>query len=233
MKPDLILDTNVVLEQVDVQDLVRAILEAGNLDSPAVQNRRNRLRHSILLGWYCHVAKLSTGVMWHEVAGLVLRQRRVDVNAPGDLPAVISSLIVYFVLESVLCDWRRGTLGDIGTPTGTDADDVLLQWAKDSTVTLITNEGNRGDGIFETERKGKLNLRGKAVREGVSVFSPGEFLASRSVDVAAEAARFVDSFVEKARAGVQLPFSEITTPAVVGAAMDRLMILYKYVLLTP
>lgn len=232
MRPDLVLDTNVALEQVDVQDLVHAIVRAGDLNSPRVRARRRRARHSILLGWHCHTAKLSTAIMWHEVAAKMLQTPRVDVNASGDLPTVITSLIVHFVLEKVLCDWRRGVLGDIGSPSGTAADDALLQWAKDARIPLITNEGDRGDGTFATERAGKLNLRGKAVREGVTVYSPEEFLAARSVDISGEARRFLEAFDEQAGAGVPLPWG-VSSPGMTDAALDRLAIIYKYTLLDP
>src|SRR5262249_46210935 len=97
-------------------------------------------------------------------------------------------------------------------------------------VRLITNEENRGDRTFATERNGNPNLRGKTVREGVAVFSPEEFLASKSFDVAAEAARFLDTIADTARAGIQLPFPELASPAVVATALDRLLLIYKYVL---
>lgn len=169
--------------------------------------------------------------MWHEVATMILRQPRVDANAPGELPTLLSSLIVHFVHEVVLCDWTRGVLADIGTPIGTEADDALLQWAKDVGVPLITNEGLRVDGTIAVARDSKPNLRGKAIRDGVPVFTPEEFLQTKLVDTAREATRFLDAFDRSPRSDVRLPVDGIASTAMIGAAMDRLRVLYRFVLL--
>lgn len=62
---------------------------------------------------------------------------------------------------------------------------------------MITNEGNSIKGLSD-ESKGKVNLRGRARANRVSVYTPGEFLGMTHFDFEVEGRAFLRSFDREA-----------------------------------
>jgi hypothetical protein len=162
---------------------------------------------------------------------MIMKQRRVDPNAPDDVPTVVTALIAYVVHPKVLGGWGRGSISPPKAAlVGTAIDEDLLSCAQDWKIPLITNEGNTADGLKENKKGGGLNLRGKAKNLGVPVYAPGEYLDEKHLDWRAAGQEFLAA-VEREFAGeVDVPLG---TPSVVGRAKVVLLQLYRFILASP
>jgi hypothetical protein len=232
--PDLILDTNVYLELVDVQDLAREVLRSARdqalVETLAVTHRRRRAKHSLVLAWFCHVHDMTTAFAANEVLKLLLRGR-VDANHPKDVPAVVTAIILRLVHEQVLSRWTRAEMSWIDWDnSGTFVDDELLDYAQHVGAPLITNEGNSPAGLTNTTANSQLNLRGKAKARGVQVFTPEEYLLQNSSDIAGQSRCLYEAVL----AGIpQLAVLDLASEPIARRALEVLLELYRFILSAP
>jgi hypothetical protein len=232
--PDLVLDTNVYLEQIDFQDLARQTTNAGTdksaLETKEVKHRRHRAKYSILLAWFCHLRGLSTAFVWDETLKLLLRGR-VDPKRPRDVSTVVTMLNIRLVHELTLTRWVRGRIEPIESEcAGTDIDNIILDYAAKVAVPLLTNEGNTIAGPVDTNAKRMPNLRGKAKQRGVAVFTPKEYLLGQGFDIASEARKFYDAFIAEIS---NLEVLDLAEQPIATRALERLIDLYRFILHAP
>jgi hypothetical protein len=187
---DLVLDTNVLLEQLSIADLDRAAERASDEGESEFWHRRQRARFSVLLAWHFHTRRYVTASLLEEVKRILLR-----VVPPENVTSPITActtLVVHFLRPYVLHDWILGAF--IDPPEGltsTAADEYLLSRAKEERAPLITNEGNRQNGYVTDDPK---QLPWKARRAGVELFTPEAFLIRKRVDFQIETRRFLNSY---------------------------------------
>lgn len=227
--PNLVLDTNVYIEQRDFQDLANRIKENNTLQTREIQHRRRRAKYSILLGWFCHLREFSTAFAEDEAVKNLLK--RVDIKRIRDVPTVVTFLNNRLVHEQTLTRWVRGRIEPIDWEcSGTEIDNILLDYADKVAVPLLTNEGNTPAGYVDFNNRGALNLRGKAKRRGVAVFSPEEYLRAQGFDIAGESRRFYDAFMSQTS---NLEVLDLADQVVASRALEVLIGVYIYILHAP
>jgi hypothetical protein len=187
-----VVDTNVVLDVYSCHDVakrydeVHSRLGIAAVDEASVVYRRTRARESLLLAIYFNKIGASTFSLHHESVELLTT--RVP-PAPGGqtLESDFTTVFLYFVKDYVLPEWESHMPTEPGDASGNDADRLLVEFAKEHALPLITNEGFTQRGVVEEK------MRKRAREAGVSVFSPRQFYLGK-IDEAAEIEAFLSRF---------------------------------------
>ncbi len=176
-----VVDTNVLHELSSCVDVTRAYNEAiwrqpvpasvanrfEAIRDPLVAHRFRRARETLLLAMYLARTRAHTYSVRDEVIGVLTTN--VPPDNPNSLDYLVTALYAHFVKDYLLTDWRQSFPKKSDNLRSNAADRHLLEYAKEHSLPLITNEGNGQDGLAD------VKLRLKAKQEGVGVFSPREF----------------------------------------------------------
>lgn len=171
-KPAAVIDSNVMLEAVSCVDLMKHY-ERADFDarSPDSTLRRQKARESLLLA--IHLDRIgATTYSLYESARVTLRE--VDPDSHGAFENHAMKLWLHYVKDCVLPNWTM-TMPSTGDeePTGSRADTLLVERAKEFGVPLITHEGLTVAGIDQ-----QRGIRRKARSEGVTIVTAREFYGS-------------------------------------------------------
>jgi hypothetical protein len=216
-----VVDTNVLFDffsACDLMDDYEQLGVEGVLSRRAIW-RRARARESVLLAMHFHREKAATYSLHHE--GVALLTSRVNPAATDTFETHFTTFVVHFVKEYLLRHWRASFVpdNDLGVK-GNGADRLLLDFAKENKIPLITNEGSTPDGI-----RGQ-KLRDRASEEGVAVFTPGEYIAGKlDEEIAAR------SFLEAFRRLAPRYIARHPKPQVAKKSLLLLLGFYEHVLL--
>jgi len=199
-KVRLVVDTNVACDFYSFHDLIGTadrLQSVGEiLLSPDAAYRTARSRDTIMFAWFCHRNQAKASGLVSEVLETLLT--RVPPDAETEPTTQFLKSILYFVADYLVPRWTIKKYDDEPEGlVGNAADDWLLSKAASEGIALITNEGYSKKGLSDFERKGKLNLRGKARKRGVAVYTPGEYLRLRKFDYAANGKAFAKAFESK------------------------------------
>lgn len=167
--PVAVIDSNVMLEAVSCVDLMKHC-ERPDFDprSAEATPRRQKARESLLLA--IHLDRIgATTYSLFESARITLRE--VDPEAHENFENHAIKLWLHYVKDSVLPKWTMimPSTGD-EEPTGSGADTLLVERAKEFGLPLVTHEGLTTAGI--DERRG---IRRKARSESVTIVTAREF----------------------------------------------------------
>jgi hypothetical protein len=226
--PDLIVDTNVLLQLYSVHDLTAAYARADSESDSAFVHRRERTRDALLFALLCDSEGLATGSLRNEPI------RQLTSNAPPegqDFETVYTQLFIWFIRDHVLTNWVPGFIREIDDTAmrGDACDDEYLALARNNELPLITDEGNTEAGLREVTRNGKRNLRGRAHDAGISVFTPGEFWRVRGLDPVVASKSLLERFDrQRPKYVASRPFDDDG----IDAALDTLRSLLVYLLST-
>lgn len=162
MAPDLILDTNVLLEIFSAADLYRAAEHKpeGEIDSLELRARRARIRESLLLAWYLSESSQTSRSLGDEATRTLIR----DAD-PKDLREFRSQFVqvsIYFVKDYLFERWNASV--ESGDLRGNQADRALVSRAKEFGVPLVSHEVRADKALMKAAR-----------REGVQVVTPREY----------------------------------------------------------
>ena len=192
-KPDILLDTNVVVDIYTISDLIEALNDCAvagrdpSTDSK-VAYRLERYRAGVALANWLSWKKVQTESLPAE--SLRILGRRAPPALVADVRTIYTYYWIHYVQDFVLRRWRSVVRKDVdATMKGTACDDLLLKLASEYGVPLITNEGLSPDGEVTP---GKLIDR--ATRQGSAAFTPAQFLAQRGASVMGELACFYKLF---------------------------------------
>lgn len=196
MSPDLLLDTNVVVDIYSISDLDDALhaCVAGGGDprtEPKVGYRLARHRSAVALATWLSWKKRRTEALPSETLRILLA--RSPPSAVTTFKGVYTYYWVHFIRDYLLRRWQFSFKPGVDEfIRGTDCDDLLLKLAGEYGVPLITNEGVTPVGQVAP---GKLHDRAK--RLGLAVFTPAEFLATQGASLEQELECFYRLFKSK------------------------------------
>ncbi len=185
-----VVDTNLLLDVYSCHDLAgayeRLLPELGErvFEQPDLKYRMARARESFLLALYFHEIRATTYSLHHEPLALLCLRAP---PAPGghSLEADFVRVFIHFTHEHVIPNWTVAMPSEPQVERGNEADDALLDYARQRALPLITNEGSSAVGLRDDH-----GLRKKAKDAGVDVFTPREFYAGKIVE-----RRAIDDFL--------------------------------------
>jgi hypothetical protein len=227
---DLIVDTNVQMDIISLGDLIKARDECPTLEaaasSPILRFRQLRARHSLVLAYQCAKNGTRTGSLVDESIDVL--RNNVAPKGPS-LTHQLTQVIVHVIRPIVLQGWVRGALMEVPVGLrGSLADDELLKAAQEFGVPLITNEGLTLPNSTSAKKKSRRNLRARCKAIGVPCYTPEEYLHLQNVDIAAEAAAFLNachSALARGRA------ERLVYGAQLEQALDKLLEIFHFVML--
>lgn len=200
-KPIAVVDTNVLVDLYSWHDfhehfermVTWASSDPVRLDDAQSRMRIARAREALLLAIRFHKLRASTFSI-SEAVRVVTRSAEFSNGKPlGDderayREAFIKTFL-WFVRERLLAGWDAKMLTT--DAKGNDADDLLLAYAKENSVPLITNEGYTATGINRKNRMQRL-----AKEAGVTIVKAVEFCRD-DIDSQDEARAFLRAFREE------------------------------------
>lgn len=213
----LVLDTNVFIDITTFNELIDAF-DKGDLVQ--IDWRRRRARDALLLSTWLDRERVRSLVL-HEFTAMTLE--RVPPNEES-LEGYFFRLYLY-LLTDVFAKWDRQVVDGTEGLRGAVADDKYLEIARDEGWPLITNEDLTPRGIREKPKRGSLRERAK--QAGVAVYTPEEFLISRSADPEALAQDFLHRLHAAAPAYVEAHLRELPDSAMLHF-MRRVLNSYEW-----
>jgi hypothetical protein len=194
-----VVDTNVIHDLSSCADVTRALDNAfGRQPVPvAVANRAEvardpeaayrfrRAREAMLLARYLSRIRTHSYGMRDEMLAVIL------AGAPPEerdtIQYLYAAMYAHFIKDYLLTHWRQSCPSKPDLLRSNTADQHLLEYAREHSLPLITNEGNGMDGIED------VGLRLKAKEAGVAVFTAGQFYEGK-IDERREIDSFFDDF---------------------------------------
>lgn len=234
-KPDatvsVLVDTNVMMEIYSIGDLLVLGDKLGSQEAMAASTeftyRLVRSRHSNLLAWWFAQTGTFGGMLGNEVVDM-LEGKLAPVTDRASY--AITTGIMHVIIPFIFKGMRIGPMLEVDHRAAKeDADTELLRIATVDKLPLITWEGFTQSGLSGHKSSGKLNLRGRCRDAGVVVHTPQEFLASKGINLEAEARRFCDA----CRAGVDEGKGRgvLMDTAAGRDVMDLLVGIYRWIML--
>jgi len=173
--PIAVIDTNVMLSLatcIDAANHYTKIFEVDPSEGAQADTEestfiRMRIREATLLAQYLHETGATTFSL-HEFERMV--REKVELNFEKIDPHFALVWLDY-TKPTLLNRWLLTTPIELNEPTGSDADTLLVETAKEWDVPLISYEGLSTAGI-DPDRKG---MRRKAKQAGVRLVTPREF----------------------------------------------------------
>ncbi len=168
-KPDVVIDTNVLVEFFSATDLLaaHANMDPGAVDSPQLRDRRIRARESLLLAWCLETRALCSLSLGEESKRVLVRD--ADPSALGTFESQFVQVSIYFVKDHVFPLWAANAADS--DKRGNDADRFLVEEAERLASPLVSNERN------PTKALGK-----HAAARGVRVQTPREYWESQGLE---------------------------------------------------
>jgi hypothetical protein len=161
--------------------------------SPSHRHRQLRARASIVLMWTLAEKGIVAAMHGKEVLDILDKVSPVPRGHPNSLlpdgdSYALTTAIVHAVHETLIRrGLRLGALTEVNhLTTGNRADAELLRLAKRDSLSIISNEGYTSAGVSDYKANGSRSLRGLARDNGVSVYTPREFLDRMGVDLTRE-----------------------------------------------
>jgi hypothetical protein len=193
VKPIAVIDTNVLVDLYSWHDYLRHIeqkiawvLANPKLDDPITVMRRARAGEALLLAIYLNKIRAVTFSISEAVTMMGVL---VPANAKGSAPLNFTKTFIYFVVDELLSGWTQQM--QVTDARSNAADDLLLAYAKENSLPLITNEGYSPTGIDHRKR-----MRKRAMAVGVTLVRAADFYRDE-IDERAEADAFLDRFKRK------------------------------------
>lgn len=229
--PVAVVDTNVIIDTYSYHDFIAAlqprsiVMGEASLDDPYVRYRKQRARDAVVL--VMHLSRTKAVTCSYHQEGEQQMLKVVPPRSKGGITedVVFTEFAVWFIYDRVLDGWMPATFGVRTALKGNKADAFIAAHAKRHGVPLITNEGFRDDMTIVDE-----GLRLVAKRQGVDVFTPGEYLRHRSVNQSEAIDEFFQSFGDLAPKYLEERKRRYGRQDKGQHVMDHILRYYRYVL---
>jgi hypothetical protein len=190
-----VVDTNVLLDiyswhdLLDTAERLHPLLGDAFVEDPHFAFRLARARESLLLGVYFNSIGARTYSLRAEPLRLLQKvSPRVPLSSTEELANSFTTRFVNFVHPRLLGNWIMEWAEDPEIVVGNDADEMLLEFAADHQLPLVTNEGYTPKGVIHEK------MRLLATDRGVRAYTPAEFCRAKSFDPQAGARAFIEDF---------------------------------------